>query len=187
MKIRDRIRELRRVPVASLRPHPHNWRTHSRSQCAALRGVLHEIGYASALLAFELPDGTLQLIDGHLRADAEPDAIAPVLVLDVDETEAQKILLTHDPLAEMAGVDAEQLAQSLCEVEFESPAVTEMLADKALGTAYSDASFAAPDSAEPVITESHQLVVDCGNETAQASLYQRLTQEGYACRVLTLP
>ena len=33
----------------------------------AVRGVLAEIGYADALLARELPDGSLQLIDGHLR------------------------------------------------------------------------------------------------------------------------
>jgi hypothetical protein len=28
MNIKDRIRELRRVPASSLRPNPKNWRTH---------------------------------------------------------------------------------------------------------------------------------------------------------------
>ena len=41
---------------------------------------------------------TLQLIDGHLRAETTPDQPVPVLVLDVDEEEASKILATHDPL-----------------------------------------------------------------------------------------
>ena len=68
MRIRDRIKELRRVKADRLRPHPKNWRTHPQRQQDALRGILAEIGYADALLARELPDGSLELIDGHLRA-----------------------------------------------------------------------------------------------------------------------
>ncbi len=75
MQIRDRIKELRRVKAESLRPNPRNWRTHPPEQQDALRGVLAEIGYANALLARELADGTLMLIDGHLRAETTPDMI----------------------------------------------------------------------------------------------------------------
>ena len=109
MKIRDRIKELRRVPASQLRPNPRNWRTHSEAQRNALQGVLAEVGYAGALLARELPDGSLELIDGHLRAETTPDMPVPVLVLDVNEEEAKLILATHDPLAGMAGVAAETL------------------------------------------------------------------------------
>src|SRR5215218_5721491 len=104
MQIRDRIKELRRVRAGDLRPNPRNWRLHPTEQQDALRGVLAEVGFAAALLARELPDGTLMLVDGHLRAETMPDAIVPVLVLDVDEQEADKILLTHDALAGMATV-----------------------------------------------------------------------------------
>lgn len=48
MQIRDRIKALRRIPAASLRPNPRNWRTHPRSQQDAIRGILAEIGYAGA-------------------------------------------------------------------------------------------------------------------------------------------
>src|SRR6218665_467048 len=105
MSIPDRIRELRRVPARRLRPHPQNWRTHNDRQRDALRGVLNEIGYADALLARELSDGSLQLLDGHLRAETTPDQDVPVLVIDVNEAEAQKLLLTLDPLAALAGTD----------------------------------------------------------------------------------
>ena len=50
----------------------------------------------------ELPDGKLVLIDGYLRAEITQDQTVPVLVLDVTEAEADKILLTLDPLAGMA-------------------------------------------------------------------------------------
>ena len=97
----DRIKELRRVPVSDLVPNPKNWRIHPNAQKDAMSGLLDEIGYADALIAYE-KDGELILIDGHLRAEATPDAIVPVLILDVDEDEADKILVTHDPIASMA-------------------------------------------------------------------------------------
>jgi hypothetical protein len=87
MNIRDRIKELRRVPAKDLRPNPKNWRTHPDSQAVALRGILAEVGYANAVLARETPAG-LQLIDGHLRAETSGNGIIPVLVLDVSETDA---------------------------------------------------------------------------------------------------
>ena len=63
--IRDRIKELRRIRAGDLHASPKNWRTHPREQVAALQGALREIGYADALLARELPDGSLELIDGQ--------------------------------------------------------------------------------------------------------------------------
>ena len=127
MKIRDRIKELRRVRAGDLQPHPHNWRTHPESQRNALRGVLAEVGYADALLVRELPDGSLQLIDGHLRAETTPDMEVPVLVLDVDEREAAKLLALIDPLAGMAEADAGVLAELLATVDTENAAVQELL------------------------------------------------------------
>ncbi|MEO8586765.1 MAG: DNA methyltransferase [Acidobacteriota bacterium] len=126
MKIRDRIVDLRRVPAATLLPNPKNWRRHPKAQADALRGLLSEIGYADALIARETPDG-LQLIDGHLRAETTPDAEVPVLVLDVNEEEADKLLLSLDPLAAMAEGDAESLRALLAQVETDSDAVRKML------------------------------------------------------------
>jgi DNA modification methylase len=126
VKIRDRIVELRRVHAADLRPNPKNWRTHPKAQQEALRGILAEVGYADALLARETPDG-LQLIDGHLRAETTPDAEVPVLILDVTEAEADKLLLSLDPLAAMAEGDADALRTLLGQVETDSEAVQKML------------------------------------------------------------
>ena len=126
MKIRDRVTELRRVRAGSLLPSPKNWRRHPKAQADALRGLLSEIGYADALLARETPEG-LMLIDGHLRAETTPDAVVPVLVLDVTEAEADKLLLSLDPLAAMAEGDADALRTLLAQVETDSDAVQKML------------------------------------------------------------
>jgi DNA modification methylase len=124
--IRDRIRELRRVSAKELLANPKNWRRHPKAQADALRGLLTEIGYADALLARELPDGQLMLIDGHLRKDTTPDAMLPVLVLDVNAEEADKLLLTLDPLASLAESDAERIGALLQTVRTDSAAVEEL-------------------------------------------------------------
>jgi hypothetical protein len=185
MQIRDRIKELRRVPATELRPNPRNWRLHPPEQQDALRGLLAEVGYADALLVRELPDGTLMLIDGHLRAETTPNAIVPVLVLDVDEAEADKILLTHDPLAAMATVSQKQVAELLATVDTESAAVRAMI-EGLLPSA--DEARNAPATVEtPVnVPESYQVVVECRNEEDQQAVFERMRGEGYRCRVLTL-
>jgi DNA modification methylase len=125
--IRDRIRELRRVRARDLKPNPKNWRKHPRAQAAALRGLLTEIGYADALLVRELSDGSLMIIDGHLRAETTPDSIVPVLILDVTEEEAEKLLLTLDPLAALAESDVERMTALLKTVKTDSEPVQELL------------------------------------------------------------
>ena len=106
-----------------LLPNPKNWRRHPKVQADALRGLLDEIGIADALLARELPDGRLQLIDGHLRAETMPDEEVPVLVLDLNEEQADRLLLTLDPLAAMATADNQRLNDLLDTVRSDDPAV----------------------------------------------------------------
>jgi hypothetical protein len=100
-RMRDRVVELIRVRAGELAPNPANWRRHPERQRAALRGLLRQIGYADALLARREGD-RLVLIDGHLRQSLDPNQVVPVLVLDLDEAEAEVLLLTLDPLAAMA-------------------------------------------------------------------------------------
>ena len=128
MKIRDRIKKLVRVPASELIPNPKNWRTHPEEQQNALRGVLAEVGIADALIARETEDGW-QLIDGQLRADVDPSVEWPVLVLDVTEEEADKILATHDPLTMMAEIDTGVLDELLSSVKAENESTKQMLAN----------------------------------------------------------
>ena len=126
MVIRNRIKELRTVKGSELIPNPKNWRTHPVAQQEALRGILAEVGYADAVIARETPDG-LMLVDGHLRAETTPDAEVPVLVLDINEEEADLMLATLDPLAAMAIADEKTFEGLLSSLDVESQAVNKML------------------------------------------------------------
>lgn len=125
MQIRDRVKELRRVPAKQLRASPRNWRTHPKEQQDAMREVLERIGFAGAVLARETPTG-LELIDGHLRGELADDATVPVLVLDVTEKEADEILATYDPLAAMASADASKLSDLMGSLDFGEGALAAM-------------------------------------------------------------
>lgn len=127
MLIKDRIKELRRVRASELLPNPRNWRTHPDRQRSVLHGVLTEIGYADALLARELDDGRLQLVDGHLRAETTPDQDVPVLILDLNQDEADKLLTLLDPIAGLAGTNSDLLSELVFQIETENETVRELL------------------------------------------------------------
>src|SRR5215212_9068774 len=106
---RNRIVRHVRVRAGTLVPHEMNPRVHSEAQRRALALLYDEIGFARSLLAYELPDGRLKLIDGHLRASMDSDQEVDVEVLDVNDAEARALLLAIDPLAQLAGYESDTL------------------------------------------------------------------------------
>lgn len=139
MAFRDRIVAFRMVPAIQLIPDARNWRRHSEAQREALSGVLDMIGFAGAVIARETDDGSLVVIDGHLRVDLDADQMVPVLVTDLDEAEAGAVLASYDTLGSMAETDADALAALLKDVGgdmdpavFESVRLWSGLADDAL-------------------------------------------------------
>jgi hypothetical protein len=183
MEIQDRVKELRRVKARELRPNPKNWRKHPEAQANALRGLLAEIGFAGAALARELPDGTLQLIDGHLRAETTPDNEIPVLILDVNEEEADKLLATFDRVSDMAEHDDDKLRELLDGITFESEDVQAMFADLDAAEVPADEE---PDTSEQMGDLIHRIVIDCPSEAQQAEWLAVLEQQGIPCRALIL-
>ncbi len=163
---RNRIKALEYVNADELVAHPGNWRSHPAAQAQALKGVLNEVGIAGALLAYrsERQGGALVVIDGHLRKDAAPQQW-PVLILDVDDVEADYLLAVVDPLAAMATADAGALDALLSSVQSGDAAVTAMLAELA-----EEAGLYAPtddQDAEPQIDRAEELRQQWGVELGQ--------------------
>jgi hypothetical protein len=180
--IRDRIKELRRVPAGDLLDHDGNPRRHPQAQRDALRGVLEQVGIADAMVAYhsERNGGRLTLIDGHLRKQ-DYDLDWPTLILDVTDEEADLLLASHDPLGALAEYDRPRLDALLQEVRAKSPAVVGMLKDlakKAGGGEEKNQAIALPP-------ERFEVLVECQDEGHQREVFDRLTGEGLKCRVLT--
>lgn len=164
MKIRDRIIGLERVRAGDLIPNSKNWRTHPTAQRDALKGILAEVGYVDALLARRASEGGLELIDGHLRAETTPDMEVPVLIVDLDDAEAAKVLATFDPLAALADADAAKLDAILREVDTGSEAVQNMLAQLREESAVPDFPSDAADNQGDIDDKNKTLCPKCGYE-----------------------
>jgi len=180
---KDRVVELRRVRAGDLVPAPLNWRKHPQAQQDAMRGILNEIGYADAVLARDTDNG-LELIDGHLRASLDDDQVVPVLILDLNNDEAKKLLLTLDPLAAMAETDLDALTDLLDDVTFNNESLIAMLDALALD------GREIPDDADhgsiiEEYKESFSVMVLCQDEAAQGALLVELNDRGYDVRALT--
>jgi len=129
MASRDRISELRRVRAGDLLPNSKNFRLHSDYQRAVLREALDRVGVVNAVIARETESGALELIDGHLRAGMDPEAVLPVLVVDLADEEVDLVLATLDPIAGLADHDGKLLNELLDHLDGDSADMRRFLSE----------------------------------------------------------
>jgi hypothetical protein len=184
---RNRIKRHCRVRAGDLVPHELNPRVHPAAQREALAALYEEIGFARSLLAYELPDGRLKLIDGHLRRDLDPEQVVEVEVLDVTDAEARALLLSIDPLARLADYDLSRLDELRRSASTASDAVANLwrsvaAAGDAVAARLARARAEKPAAAD--LPEQYLLLVECADEKTQAALLERFRREGLKCRAL---
>jgi hypothetical protein len=177
--IRNRIKGHRRVRAGDLVPHEWNFRLHPELQRRALEAVYREVGFARSLLAYELPDGRLKLIDGHLRRDLDPDMEVDVEILDVTEEEARTLLLSIDPLASLAETQ-EQLRERLLHL---TPTECPEL-EAAWEAAARAALEVKPGREVDPGPEQFLVLVTCRDERHQVEVLERFRREGLECKAL---
>jgi hypothetical protein len=190
--LKNRIVAHRRVRAADLRPHPRNPRTHSPAQRAALNAILDEVGLARSVLAYVadadklLGDAApLTLIDGHLRQQELRQAEVEVEILDVTDAEAEKLLLTIDPLTQLADYDARVLDQLRERVETESndlAAVWASIAARDAAVLDELRRKGGPQGRKGQhVAEEFFVLVRCADEKEQVALLRRFREEGLQC------
>lgn len=184
--IRNRIKKHVRVRAGDLLPHELNPRVHPETQRQALLALYDEVGFARSLLAYELSDGRLKLIDGHLRAGIDPEQIVDVEVLDVNDREARALLLAIDPLAQLAACEAQTLADLRAMVEPDSAAIRQLWETIDAGRAEVEKTLDdARKRKQPDDLPGQFLVlVECESEEEQTELLERFQAEGLKCRAL---
>jgi hypothetical protein len=130
---RNRVTELTMLRAGELKRAHWNWRTHGIAQREAMLGSLSELGIIDAMKARRLPDGTLEIYDGHLRQEVietlGPDTLVPVIVADLSDDEARKANLLLDTIAGLADTDETKLRELLDSVGSESAELNRLMAD----------------------------------------------------------
>jgi len=98
-EIRSRIKGIERVRFGDVQPHPRNPKIHPQNQREAFRGVVRELGFVSIPIAYHSErTGGLTWADGHLRGEEVADYVGEVAILDIDDKEADYLLVTADPI-----------------------------------------------------------------------------------------
>jgi hypothetical protein len=186
--MRNRIKEHRTVKARDLVPHELNPRSHTQEQREALQALLGEIGFARSLLAYELPDGRLKLIDGHLRQGTlDPDEAITVEVLDVTDDEARKLLLSIDPLAQLAGYDQTTLDTLRGAVETDNQTLAALWATVNAAQAVTTEALkreAKKRAPAQIVPQQWSVVVTCTDEHDQLATWKKLKALGLTCKML---
>jgi DNA modification methylase len=142
--IRNRIVETKQIRASELVDNPNNWRTHPAKQKAALLGAIEDLGQVQAVTVRKIKGGKYELFDGHLRKDVFGDEMITVNVTDLSEAEANKALLTLDPLAAMAGKNSEALTKLLSSTQFDNADLQKML--EQMGKSIANVGYTDPDA-----------------------------------------
>lgn len=189
---RDRVRGLAWLPRARIEEAAKNFRGHDDRQKRVIRGLLSELGVIDGLLVW-VPDvearealralpardavafgswlagfaGAVRLIDGHARRSIINQETA-LVVTDLDEAEASKALATFDAVSDLAGADANMLAELLEDVSARDAGVLDLLGEL---QAYADTS--AEPGAPGEKRESKAVEVDVEDEAVDFFLSAR--------------
>ncbi len=136
--------------------------------------------FARSLLVYELADGRLKLLGGHLRRDLDPDMEVEVEILDVTEDEARTLLLSIDPRAALAETQL-QLRDRLQELVPDVPEELRLAWEATARAAIESPTTGRP---QPAIAEQYAVLVTCRDEAQQIELLGRFHAEGLECKAL---
>jgi hypothetical protein len=124
---RNRLVEFTEIDPEQLLANPNNWRIHPNHQREALASVIDEVGFVDPVI---VQAGTDLVIDGHLRtalAISEGQPTIPIQYVDLDDEEANYVLMSLDPIGSLAVTDKEKLEELRDLVDLEDGPALDMV------------------------------------------------------------
>ena len=181
------------LPTVDLTPYARNSRTHSPEQIAQLSRSMAEFGFTNPVLI----DEHSTIIAGHGRVMAAQSlglaAVPCIRLTHLSDAQRRAYVIADNKLAEQAGWDMATLARELEDlateafdlelVGFSGEELRGLLGDDFLPEGE------AGEKPEPQpqginYQEKYAILVECVNEQEQQRFFEKLTGEGYACKVL---
>lgn len=184
MDWRDRITEFKRMRISEISGHKRNPKRHPKNQADAMTGLLNEVGKADVLKAYYNAEGKLTLWDGHLRQGIDPNQEWWIAITDLNDDEANKMLVMFDPIAAMAEYEREQLDGLLRDVHTGDEALQAMLAGLAKEAGIIPTSVNGQSAGVDNIPSQWAIMIECSSEQEQVELLERFTDEGIRCKAL---
>lgn len=164
---RSRFVKAGKIAASQIIPHPQNARIHPPLQRQAVAASFEQVGQIAPIL-ININNG--YLIDGAERSwlalDQPGDVELDCWYVDLTEEEHLYALATFDPITSLAGYDTERLDELLHEVNSDSPAIQQMLAQLATDIGLTPPDFQPVDMSEqPRLDQKKPITCPhCGQE-----------------------
>ena len=178
------------VPPASLTPAPYNPRAIDADGLRRLAALLDRHGFVDPIIA-RREDGLI--VGGHQRLKAnalrrKPAAEVPVVFLEgISDAQAKALNIALNNERAQGRFEPGGLADLLAELADTEPDLPEATGFSAPELAeWTAATDPQPAGPEVNLPEIFQVVVEVESEQQQRQIYERMTEEGFPCRLLTL-
>jgi ParB-like chromosome segregation protein Spo0J len=179
--------QIESLPIADLHPDPANARLHPARNLEAITSSLARFGQQKPIVIDA--NNVVRAGNGTLAAAVSLGwTHINVVRSNLLGVEATAFAIADNRSAELATWDPDLLSAALNDPDigplgFNDDELKEWLHQEIPTLGDDDDNNPQPPTTIP---ESFQLVVNCPNEQNQKDLYDRLTTEGLACRLLTL-
>ena len=168
------------IPIDQLTPDPANVRLHDSRNLEAIKNSLARFGQQKPIVVDKF--GVVLAGNGTLAA-ARMLGWKEIAIIQTNlvGVEATAYAIADNRSAELASWDDPALARTLAALKLEDESLYRLLD-------FDDSEIPSiPEDDEPIgLPPVRQLVVECDDEESQRELYDRLTKEGFKCRVSTL-
>jgi ParB-like chromosome segregation protein Spo0J len=176
--------------IDDLMPYINNARTHSITQINQIAASIKEFGFTQPILI----DNTNMIIAGHGRLEAARKLKykeLPCVLLTETLTEQQKraYIIADNKLSLNSGWDYELLKlemEMLSEADYNMELLGFESTELSSTMGLDDGEIKEPMIKDLDYKEVYEIIVECKDENQQQAIYDKLTQEGLKCRVLSM-
>ena len=169
------------VPIDEIKPYEHNAKIHTEEQ-------VEQIALSITQFGFNDPIGIWhgEIVEGHGRYEAAKRLglyTVPIIRLDsLSDEQRRKYALVHNQMTMTTGFDLDVLNVELSELGADDMGAfgfeidTDFLDCDGVGSPSRDTGFN--------YKEQYGVIVMCKDEAEQEKVYNRLTDEGFDCKVV---
>lgn len=182
---RKAARSIVMLPVSEVRPYEKNPRKNAEA-VKYVRASIEKFGFKQPIVI----DSNRVIISGHTRLEAAKSlgmAEVPCIVADdLTEAQAKALRLADNKVAEFSEWEMNLLGGELGEL-----AEISDIDMGDFGFDLSDLDNLGMDDEENAekgvdLSDTYQIIVECESETEQQKFFEKLSGEGYRCRLSTL-
>lgn len=178
---------LQKVSIDSLTLYKKNSRIHSDEQINQICESIKEFGFTNPILI----DKNYSVIAGHGRIEAAKKLglkeLPAIELSGLSEKQKKAYIIADNKLALNADWDENILTQelkSLIDLEFDLSIIG--FDDNELNQLFNDNENKDPTEKDIEYQSTYEVVISCDDETEQESVYNKMTKQGYKCRVLSM-